>query len=123
MQLRYDPVTVYVGREFADDECAFKYIMQHEMRHVGVHVQQLKRTVAMLQGAIQKRLGTDIYYGTREAIERRFRAEIEDYWVPRAQRELKDVRRAHELIDTPAEYARSQTACDGRIARYLSRKQ
>lgn len=122
MTLRYDPVTVYVGREFAEDDCAFKFIMQHEMRHVDVHVQKLKSTVATLQSAIQQRFGTGIFYGTREGLEKRFRTEIENYWVPRAQRELKDVRRLHEQIDTAEEYARSQTACEGRIAHFLSRQ-
>ncbi len=122
MRLRYDPVTVFVGREFASDECSYRFILAHETRHVAVHVRQLEKTVALLQAQLQRRMGSDVHYGTRAELERRFRSEIENYWMPRAQRELANVRREHAAIDTPEEYGRANTACEGRIARVLRRK-
>ena len=41
-------------------------------------------------------------------------------WLPRAERELQDVRREHQLIDSPEEYERALTVCEGRIARHLN---
>jgi len=122
MRLRYDPVTVYIGREFAADECSYRFILAHETRHVAVHVRQLERTAALLQSQLQRRMGPDVHYGTRVELERRFRGEIENYWIPRAERELANVRHEHAAIDTPEEYGRATTACDGRIARVLWRK-
>lgn len=122
MRLRYDPVTVFIGREFASDECSYRFILAHETRHVAVHVRQLAKTVALLQSQLQRRMGSGVHYGTRAELERRFRSEIENYWMPRAQRELADVRREHALIDTPEEYGRANTACGGRIATVLRRR-
>jgi hypothetical protein len=122
MRLHYDPVVVYIGREFASDECAYQFILAHETRHVAVHVRQLEKTVALMQAQLQQRMGRDVHYGVRGDLERRFRSEIENYWVPRAQRELANVRREQAAIDTPEEYARARTACEGRIARVLRRK-
>jgi hypothetical protein len=121
MRLLYDPVTVFIGREFAADECSYRFILAHETRHVAVHVRQLENTVALLQSRLQQRMGGDVHYGTRAELERKFRTEIENYWMPRAQRELANVRREHAAIDTREEYARANTACDGRIARVLRR--
>lgn len=119
MTLRYDPVTVFVGREFVDDDCSYGFILAHETRHVVVHVRQLERTVALLKDQLQRRIGGEIHYGTRSRLEKSLRSEIQDYWIPRAERELKNVRREHAEIDTVEEYARAGKACQGRIARVI----
>lgn len=121
MRLRYDPVTVYIGREFATDDCSYRFILAHETRHVAVHVRQLQKTVALLQSNLQRRMGGEIHYGIRDELERRFRGEIEHYWIPRAEQALSDVRREHAAIDTAEEYDRAHTACGGRIAHVLQR--
>jgi hypothetical protein len=123
MQLRYDPVTVFIGREFVGDRCSYEFILAHEQRHVAVHVRQLEKTVGLLRDQLQRRLGAQIHYGSRADLEKRFRSEIKDYWLPRAEQELKDVRRQHEAIDTPEEYARAASVCGARIARMLRRRE
>jgi len=123
MKLRYDPVTVFIGREFVGDPCSYEFIMAHEKRHVTVHVRQLDKTVGLLRDQLQRRIGGQIHYGSRAELEKRFRSEIQDYWLPRAEQELKDVRRQHEAIDTPEEYARAGSVCGGRIARVLRRRE
>lgn len=121
MTLRYDPVTVFIGREFVDDACAYGFIFQHEMRHVAVHVRKLREVSERLQRDLSGHLAGKLHYGTRSALEKRLRAEIDQVWMPRAERDLKDVRREHQTIDSPEEYARAKTVCDGSIARYLSK--
>jgi hypothetical protein len=123
MRLRYDPVTVFIGREFVGDACSYEFILAHEKRHVAVHVRQLDRTVVLLRDQLQRRLGGDIHYGPRHELEKRFKSEIQSYWIPRAEQELKDVRRQHAAIDTPQEYARAGSACGARIARVLRRRE
>lgn len=123
MRLRYDPVTVFIGREFVGDPCSYEFILAHEQRHVAVHVRQLERTVGLLRDQLQRRLGGEIHYGSRADLEQRFKGEIQSYWIPRAEQALKDVRRQHEAIDTPQEYARAGSVCDARIARVLRRRE
>jgi hypothetical protein len=121
MTLRYDPVLVLVGREFVYDACAYDFIFQHEMRHVDVHVRKLREVSLQLQSELQDRLSGVTHVGDRETLERRLRAEVNDYWMPRAERALREVREQHAAIDTPEEYGRARTVCEGRIARYLPR--
>lgn len=121
MVLRYDPVTVYIGREFLDDSCAYAFIFRHEMRHVAVHVRKLREVSDRLQRDLSTHVGTALHYGTRSSLEKRLRTEIDAHWMPRAERDLKDVRREHEAIDSPEEYAQARTVCGGSIARFLSK--
>jgi hypothetical protein len=123
MRLRYDPVTVFIGREFVGDSCSYQFILAHEKRHVAVHVGQLDKTVATLRDQLQRRLGGEIHYGPRRELEQRLKSEIQNYWIPRAELELRDVRRQHEAIDTPEEYARAGSVCSARIARMLRRRE
>lgn len=119
MTLRYDPVIVYIGREFAIDDCAREFIHAHEMRHVVVHERRLAATGAMLQKELQERMSGQVHVGSRASFETQLSEDMRGYWVPRAERELKEVRAEHDAIDTPEEYARSSTACEGRIGRML----
>lgn len=121
MTLHYDPVIVYIGREFLDDACAYGFIFRHEMRHVAVHVRKLREVSDRLQRDLVSRLSGALHYGTRASLEKNLRTEIDSYWMPRAERDLKDVRRDHEAIDSPAEYAQARTVCGGSIARFLSK--
>lgn len=123
MRLRYDPVTVFIGREFLGDACSYDFILAHEKRHVAVHVRQLDKTVGVLRDQLQRRLGDEIHYGPRVELERQLKSEIQNYWIPRAELALRDVRRQHEAIDTPEEYARAGSVCSARIARLLRRRE
>lgn len=122
MTLRYEPVVVFVGREFLDDSCAYEFIRAHEDRHVQVHVRKLDEVAKQMQQDLHARLSGVTHVGTRDALERQLKAEVRDEWIPRAEVALQDVKREHAAIDTPEEYARSRTVCGGRIGRYLPRR-
>lgn len=120
MRLRYEPVTVYVGREFLEDDCAYRFILDHEQRHVGVHVRRLGEVAAELQRELEKHLSGIVHVGSRDELDRRLKAEVAERWMPLAERELKDVAREHAAIDSPQEYARATSACQGRIASVIA---
>jgi len=122
MTLRYEPVVVFVGREFLDDTCAYEFIRAHEERHVEVHVRKLDEVARQMQQELHARLAGVTHVGTRDDLERQLKAEVRDEWIPKAEAALQDVKREHAAIDTPEEYARSRTVCDGRIGRYLPRR-
>jgi hypothetical protein len=120
MRLRYEPVNVFIGREFLDDECAYRFILDHEQRHVGVHVRRLGEVAAELQRELEKHLAGIVHVGPRDELDRRLKAEVAERWMPLAERELKDVAREHAAIDSPQEYARAASACQGRIASVIA---
>jgi len=120
MRLRYEPVKVFVGREFLDDECAYRFILDHEQRHVAVHVRRLAEVASDLQRALDDHLSGIVHVGPRDELDRRLKAEVAERWIPFAERELKDVAREHAAIDSPQEYARATSACQGRIASVIA---
>jgi hypothetical protein len=121
MTLRYRPVQVYVASEFINDSCAYDFVLRHEMRHVDVHVRRLREVALQLQAELQDRLAGVVHVGRRDELQGRLQAEVTGRWLPRAERDLQDVRREHQLIDSPEEYQRALTACEGRIAAHLRR--
>lgn len=121
MTLRYRPVQVYVASEFIDDSCAYDFVFRHEMRHVDVHVRRLREVALQLQAELQDRLAGVVHVGRRDDLQARLQSEVTGRWLPRAERDLQDVRREHQIIDSPEEYERAQTVCEGRIARHLRR--
>lgn len=120
MRLRYEPVKVFVGREFVDDECAYQFILGHEQRHVDVHVRRLTEVAVDLQRDLDEHLKGVVHVGSREELDQRLKAEVAERWIPLAERELKDVAREHAAIDSPQEYARATHACQGRIASVIA---
>lgn len=120
MRLRYEPVMVFVGSEFRGDECAYRFILDHEQRHVQVHVRKLAEVAANLQRDLDSHLSGIVHVGARDELDRRLKAEVADRWMPQAERDLKDVARQHAAVDSPEEYARATSACDGRIAQVIA---
>jgi len=120
MRLRYEPVTVFVGSEFVGDDCAYRFILDHEQRHVQVHVRRLTEVAASLQRDLDRHLSGIVHVGSRDALDRQLKSEVAERWMPLAERELKDVARQHAAIDSPQEYARATSACEGRIARVIA---
>jgi hypothetical protein len=121
MTLRYRPVQVYVASEFINDSCAYDFVLRHEMRHVDVHVRRLREVALQLQAELQDRLAGVVHVGRRDELQGRLQAEVTGRWLPRAERDLQDVRQEHQLIDSPEEYQRALTVCEGRIAAHLRR--
>jgi len=120
MRLRYEPVNVFVGREFLDDDCAYQFILAHEQRHVDVHVRRLAEVAVDLQRDLDEHLKGVVHVGSRDELDKRLKAEVAERWIPLAERQLKDVAREHAAIDSPQEYARATSACQGRIASVIA---
>lgn len=117
--IQYDPVQVYVGREFADDACAREFILAHELRHVEVHARRLREVALRLQSELQGWLTGGVYLESRERLQVRLETGLRSLWLKRAERSLLDLKREHEAVDSADEQARALGACDGRIARQL----
>lgn len=119
MTLRYVPVVVYVAREFAHDRCSREFILEHERRHVAVHSRRLGIVAAELERDLRAEFAGTTWIGESAELRRRLNQAVRGIWIPRAEKALKDVRAEHAAIDSPDEYARAKTACDGRIFRML----
>jgi len=114
VELSMTPMTVYVGREVADDPCRAAAILEHEMKHVAVYRQRLDEIGDEVRTALVKTYDNRIFYfstraeGQREmeqALTRQLGALLDD-----DARQIKERQRA---VDSPEEYARVAAACGG----------
>lgn len=117
------PQRVSVAREFPQGTCAFNEIVQHELRHVYANQAQLERTADQLEQTLKAKFGNQVFYGTDAELTRAFSDNIKTAWIPWGQAKYLEGRRAHETIDSPAEYARNNTMCGGIVPRVLASRQ
>jgi hypothetical protein len=114
------PQLVSVAREFPKGSCAFGEIATHELRHVYANQAQLEATAAVMQKELTSFFGQKVFYGQQKVLQAQLAEALNTTWMPLAQAELGKVDAAHNAIDSPEEYARNQTRCDGAIARTVA---
>ena len=117
VMLSYNPITVYVGREFRMGSCAYREILQHEQKHVAAYEQHLRDAAANVESAMRAHFGNTIHYGSPQALQASIAGDVKTYWLPLAQRQLADVERYQKAIDTPEEYERNRGVCNGDIVK------
>ena len=117
--LSLDPHVVSVASEFPEGSCAHRHISEHEMRHVKVNQHTLDDTAARMRQGLLSSFENKVFYGTPAELEARFNRHIRDEWLPWVEAQMRHTLQLHREIDTPQEYARNRTACNGEIARVL----
>ena len=117
--LSLDPHVVSVASEFPEGGCAHRYIREHEMRHVKVNQHTLDDTATRMRQGLLSSFGNQVFYGTPAELENRFNRHIHGEWLPWVKAQMDQTLQLHREIDTPQEYARNRTVCNGEIARVL----
>ncbi len=116
----YDPMTVYIAKEFPERTCAYNEIYKHELRHVKTYQEHLVAIEKDLTETLRRRFATGTPWrgpvGNTQAILQR---EIDDRWLPYIKREIGKVEVAQARVDTPDEYERVSRSCNGEIQRRL----
>lgn len=116
LSIGFRQMTVYVGKEFPVGSCAYKEILEHEMRHVKAYQDHLAAVEKVVQQDIARRFASDgIWRGEAGGSLARVSRELDERWLPYVNRELRKVDEAQSLIDAPEEYARLAEACNGEI--------
>lgn len=120
VQIGYQPLTVYVGREFPQGTCGFKEIYGHEMRHAETYRNHARTIVPEIAETLRERFASsEPMRGSAGETLERLRRELEDRWVPYIRRKLEQVETAQRAIDTREEYERVAASCSGEIRRTL----
>ncbi|MDE2441131.1 MAG: hypothetical protein KGP14_08905 [Betaproteobacteria bacterium] len=119
----FNPLTVYVAREFPPGSCAHKEIHNHEMRHVETYQKHLIDIEKSLTETLNARFATgSIWRGPAGQTAARLQNELDERWLPYVQREIQKVDAAQAMIDTTEEYERVSNACDGQITKRLRQR-
>lgn len=117
----FSPMTIYVAREFAKDSCAYNEILQHEMLHVRAFTEHAKNIEQEITETLRQRFQRSTpWRGAAGTSVHKLQAEINDRWIPYLKRMLDKVNVEQRLIDSPEEYARIASSCNGTIKQKIS---
>jgi hypothetical protein len=118
VELSLRPMTVYIAREYANDECRSRTIREHEQRHVDVYSEYAREAVAILDAQLKAILGTQPHFAytvgdAQQALDQRIGTQLDAF-----MRESKRVIAERQArVDTPEEYARVSSACSVAVAK------
>lgn len=119
LTLEVGPQRVYVAREFPQGTCAFNDIARHELRHVYANQEGIEAAASALQQEMEAYYGNRIFYGDKASLRAQMEKEVRQTWLPRLQDQMKAIDLRHNDIDSPQEYLRNQSICDGAIPKAL----
>ena len=94
----FEPLTVYVAREFPPGSCAHKEIYEHEMRHVETYQAHLLAIEKGLADLLTARFATGkVWRSPAGQIAGYLQRELDERWIPYIQREIAKVEAAQAL--------------------------
>lgn len=120
--LSASPQTIFIAREFPKGSCAFNEIMAHELRHARVNQSHTEAVARQLKAELDQVFGQQIFYGNVAELTQQFKDAWDKQWLPRIDQQLKASEAQHREIDSPQEYARNNTMCDGEVPRMLRKR-
>ena len=116
----YDPMTVYIAREFPEKSCAHDEIYAHELRHVKTYHDHLAAIENEVAETLRRRFATGgPWRGPVGNTQATLQRELNDRWLPYIKREIGKVESTQALIDSTDEYERVAKSCDGEIRKRL----
>lgn len=113
--LYYQPIVVYVSREFAPDSCAYDEILAHEMRHLKSYLDYLPKVEERVRAKLGGRIAGKPLYARAGESRMLLQREIDRNWMPYIKAEMGRVEKLQAAIDSPREYARLSKVCQGEV--------
>jgi hypothetical protein len=120
IKMAYEPTVIYVGKEFRPGTCAYREILAHEMRHLNTYFEQLPKVEMVVRAALARRFPGKAVYGPTGEATAALKREIEEVWGPFFDAQMKKADQAHDVIDTPQEYARLSRVCKGEVQSFIA---
>jgi len=115
VSLSYEPIVIYVGREFEPGTCAYREILAHEMRHLKAYVDYLPKVESRVLDRMAQRFdGRPVVAPQGQAL-RRVQQELDRTWMPFLKRAMAEAKTRQAAIDSPKEYARLGKVCRGEV--------
>lgn len=115
VSLAYQPIMIYVGREFLPGTCAYQEILAHEMRHLKAYLDHLPKVERLVRGALKTRFSGPPIYAPGGQAKRLLEKEMDGGWMPYIKHEMAKVEQLQASIDSPQEYARLSKVCAGEV--------
>lgn len=116
MALSYQPLDVYVAREFNPYSCPFRVVIAHELRHVQIYREQLPRLEATVRSELARRYANRPLYAAIGEGLNTLQDDIDAWLRPLIKSELAAVEVIQRQLDSPEEERRLSQACQGEVA-------
>jgi hypothetical protein len=116
VELSYQPLDVFVAREFSPYSCPFRVVIEHELRHVQIYREQLPRIEAMVRRELELRYADRPLYASAGQALNQLQAEVDTWLRPQIRAELAEVELMQRALDNPEEERRLSQACQGEVA-------
>jgi hypothetical protein len=113
--LYYEPIVVYVGREFEPGTCAYREILAHEMRHLKSYQAALPKVEERVRVRLAPRIEGRAVVAEAGQARGLLQREIDTAWLPAIRAEMQAVELLQREIDSPQEYARLSKVCQGAV--------
>lgn len=118
----FNPITVYVAREFPQGSCAYKEIYDHEVRHLEAYRQHAEKMEKDVAAALTQRFASGSpWRGPVGQAQERLQQELSERWVPYMTMMLNQVEPEQARIDSREEYERIASSCNDEIKQRLIR--
>lgn len=112
---------LHVGREVPKNSCAYNDVYRHEMRHVSVNVEYIKRVAQLVRERLLESIGTQVLVGLPHEVQERLERDVSAVYLPKVSQLMRGAEHEHTHIDSPEELARGAIACNGQLADLAAR--
>lgn len=116
VQLAYQPIDVYVAREFNTYSCAYREVFAHEMRHVSIYRENLPLVEDKIRKALAERYGDRPMYAPLGQGLDLLEQDVDNWLRPMIRDELARVEKVQRELDSPDEVFRLSHSCGGEVA-------
>jgi hypothetical protein len=116
VDLSYEPLDVYVAREFHPASCSYRAVFEHELQHVAVYAENLPRIEQLVRDELIARYGGRPLYAPRGKALAMLQEQIDTWLRPLIKEELAKVEVQQIALDS-ADLAYSLShSCHGELA-------
>jgi hypothetical protein len=113
--LALEPLEVYVAREFSVFSCAYREVFKHEMQHVKLYTEELRRIEGLARAQLQQRHGQLVYGRPGQGLAA-IQDEIDTWLTAFLRAEMEKVELLQVQFDTYEETEKLSHACLGEVA-------
>jgi hypothetical protein len=119
VELSYQPLDVYVAREFHPASCSYRQVFAHEMRHVQLYREQLPHIVQRVRDELARRYGERPLYADAGHGLDLLEQQVDGWLRPLLKLEMAKVEVLQRALDSPEETFLLSHGCMGEIAQIM----
>jgi hypothetical protein len=119
VELSYQPLDVYVAREFHPASCSYREVVAHEMLHVKIYLDNLPRIEQRVRDELTSRYGGRPLYAPRDKGVAMLSDQVDSWLRPLIQAELVQVEAQQRALDSRDENERLSHLCQGEVSHLM----